>query len=98
MILERYLSWTFRLAAAAGVRLRRGLAESAIDVLQQRIDGSPAPSRICAGPQVGAEACTRSAFSLFLEVGHRLVDDCDTCAFGDGIPGAQNPRRPCVVA
>ena len=32
------------------------------------------------------------------EVVHRFVDKRDPCAFGDGVPGAQNPRRPRIVA
>ena len=38
------------------------------------------------------------AFRLFSEVVHRFVDDVCTCAFGDRVPSAQNPRRPGVVA
>ena len=34
----------------------------------------------------------------FPEVVHRFVDKRDPCAFGDGVPGTENPRRPRIVA
>ena len=73
-------------------------SHDAVDVLQQRIDGGPAPRRIRPGPPIRAEACTRLPFRLFSEVVHRFVDNRGACAFGDGVPSAQDPRRPCVVA
>ena len=54
--------------------------------------------RIRRGPLIRAEACAHLSFRLFSEVVHRCVDNRRTCAFGDGVPSAQNPRRPCVVA
>ena len=57
-----------------------------------------APCRIRPGPPIRAEACTHLPFRLFSEVVHRFVDDRGTGAFGDGVPSAQDPRRPRVVA
>ena len=57
-----------------------------------------APCRIRQGPPIRAEACTHFSFRLFSEVVHRFVDNRRACAFGDGVPSAQDPRRPCVVA
>ena len=64
----------------------------------KRIDRSPTPRRIRPGPPIRAEACTQVPFGLFSEVVHRFIDNRGTCAFGDGVPSAQDPRRPCVVA
>jgi hypothetical protein len=36
-------------------------------------------------------------FDATLEVAHGVVDDRGTCAVGDFVPSAENPRRPCVV-
>ena len=55
---------------------------------------SAAPCRIRPGPPIRAEACTHLPFRLFSEVVHRFVDDRGTGALGDGVPSAQDPRRP----
>ncbi len=57
-----------------------------------------APAAYAARPPIRAEARTRLSFRLFLEVVHRLLDNRGTGAFGDGVPGAQDSRRPRVVA
>jgi len=74
------------------------LADRVVDVLQQPIDRGPAPRCIGLRPPIRAKACPRLSFRLFSEVSHRGIDNRDTCAFNDGVPGAQNPRRPCGVA
>src|SRR6185295_6341351 len=79
--------------------LRGGTAShDAIDVLQQDIDRGPMPCRIRPGPPIRTEACTHFSFRLFPEILHRFVDDRGACPFGDGVPSAQDPCRPCVVA
>ena len=57
-----------------------------------------APRRIGPGPPIRAEACTHLSFRLLSKVVHRFVDDRGAGAFGDGVPSAQDPRRPGVVA
>jgi hypothetical protein len=75
--------------------LRAGAAsQGAVNVIQQCIDRSAAPCRIRLGPPIGAEASTHLSFGLVSEVVHRGVDKRDAGAFGDGVPSAQNPRRP----
>ena len=56
------------------------------------------PAAYSTGPPIGAKACANLPFRLFLEVVHQFEDHGGTCALGDGIPSAQNPRRPYVVA
>ena len=46
----------------------------------------------------GPRRARASRSACFSEVVHRLVDNRDPCAFGDGVPGAEDPRRPRVVA
>lgn len=70
----------------------------AIDVLQQVIDGIPAPVFVRRGPSVRTKACTRRSFGLLSEVVHGDIDDCYAGALHDGLSGTQDARRPRVVA
>src|SRR5262245_56614114 len=79
-------------------RLLLTLTACVIDVLQQRIDGGTAPGCIGTVPPIRAEPCTRLPFGLVSQVMHRLVDNRDACARGDGLPVAQDTRRPSIVA
>src|SRR5262249_10365903 len=82
------------------LRARRGggLATSAVDVLQQRLDRGAASDRVGLRPSIGAQAGACVPFGSFPEVAHGSVDDRDPGAFGDGVPDPQDPRRPFVVA
>ena len=57
-----------------------------------------APCRIRPGPPIRAEACTHLSFRLVFEVVHRFIDNRGAGAVGDGVPSAQDPSRPVVVA
>jgi hypothetical protein len=50
------------------------------------------------GPPSRAQSRARLAFCRVLDVAHRRVDDVDAGARGDGVPRAENPRRPCILA
>ena len=73
-------------------------SRDAIDLLQQRIDGCPAPCRIRPGPSLSTEASARISFGLLSQIVHRLVDNRGTRTFSHGVPSAQNPCRPGVIS
>src|SRR4029453_16240902 len=72
--------------------------QGGVDVLDHRVDGGDAPCRISPAPAIRPKAGAGLAFRLFPQILYRSVDHRDTGAFGDGMPGAENPRRPGVVA
>src|SRR5204863_907041 len=49
-------------------------------------------------PSIRAKTCTNLPFRLYLEVVDQFEDNRGTCAFTDGVPSAQDPRRPRVVS
>jgi hypothetical protein len=84
--------------------LRHGLhglsmcfSHESIEVLRP-IDRIPAPGGIRPDPPIGTEARSRVSFCLFPEVVYRAIGNRDACAFNDGVPDAQDPRGPRVVA
>ena len=58
----------------------------------------PAPGGVRNRPTIRAKACTNLPFRLHLEVVHQFEDHGRACALADGVHGAQDPRRPRVVA
>ena len=56
------------------------------------------PAAYALAHRSGPRRARTSRSDLFSEVVHRFVDDRGACAFGDGVPSAQDPRRPRVVA
>ncbi len=75
----------------------RGLRACVLDVLQQRLDRGAAARLIGPSPTLLAEAGARISFGVLSEIVHRGIDNRDPCTFNDGVSGAQDPRRPCVV-
>jgi len=58
----------------------------------------PAPGGVRNRPPIRAKACTNLPFRLHLEVVHQFEEDLGARALADGVPRAQDPRRPLVVA
>jgi len=58
----------------------------------------PAPGGVRNRPPIRAKACTNLPFRLCLEVVHQFEEDLGARALADGVPRAQDPRRPLVVA
>ena len=73
------------------------LSQDSIDVLQQRIERGRRPA-CTTRPSHRSKPRTNVSFRLRLEVVHQFENHRGTRALADGIPGAEDRRRPRVVA
>ncbi len=56
------------------------------------------PAWYADGPAIRSKACTNVSFRLCLQVVHQFENHRGTRALADGVPGAEDPRRPRVIA